>query len=158
VAKAVDDRASNIFDLIEQDHRDVEALFKEIEEMPDRAGEERAEIFGRLRSDLLAHAHAEQATLYTTLLERAEDGDEREKWLEAFEEHGVVEKLVKDIDQCDPTDERWIAKVTVLKEMVEHHVEEEETELLKAAKKELTKEEARALADEMRERKAEERA
>jgi hypothetical protein len=79
-----------------------------------------------------------------------EDREEREMWLEAFEEHGVVEKLVADIEACDPTEERWLAKVIVLKEMVQHHVEEEEKELFKAAKKALTKEEARARADEMR--------
>jgi hypothetical protein len=148
----------DIFDLIKQDHRAVEALFKKIEATDEEGEETRGELFGELSENLLAHAHAEQATLYTTLLDRMEDRDQREMWLEAFEEHGVVEKLVADIEACDPTEERWLAKVIVLKEMVAHHVEEEEKELFKAAKKALTKEEARALADEMRERKAEERA
>jgi hypothetical protein len=150
----------DIFDLIKQDHRAVEALFKKIEATEDEGESEetRGELFGELSENLLAHAHAEQATLYTTLLERMEDREQREMWLEAFEEHGVVEKLVADIEACDTTEERWLAKVIVLKEMVAHHVEEEEKELFKAAKKALTKEEARALADEMRERKAEERA
>jgi hemerythrin-like domain-containing protein len=40
-----------------------------------------------------------------------------------------------DIEQTEPTDEKWLAKVTVLKELVEHHVEEEESEIFKAARK-----------------------
>jgi hemerythrin-like domain-containing protein len=149
------DAATDIYELLKQDHRAVADLFKRIEASSERAGKSRAELFGKLSSDLLAHAHAEQATFYTALLDRVED---REALLEAFEEHGVVEKVVKDIESCDPSDERWLAKLIVLKEMVEHHVEEEESEIFKMAKKEFSEDEARALAEEMRERKAEERA
>ena len=136
----------DFYQVLKQDHRTVADLFEKIEETSEGAGKTRTQLFSKLRDELLAHAHAEQEIFYTTLLDRVDD---RDPLLEAFEEHGVVEKLVADIEGCEPDDERWLAKVVVLKELVEHHVEEEENEIFKTARKELSKEEALELGRKM---------
>jgi hypothetical protein len=147
------DDERDIFTLIKADHERLRELFKRIGCTTEREPENRAELFSQLRDELSAHSHAEQETLYEALLERVKD---RESILEAYEEHGVADMLLADIETCEPDDERWLAKVTVLKEMVEHHVQEEEDELFKQARKVLSNQEAIALADAMRARKAEE--
>ena len=144
----------DIYQVLKQDHQTVQKLFEQIEGTSDRAQKSRLQLFEQLSGELLAHAHAEQEIFYRTLLDLVED---RDMLLEAFEEHGVVETLIKDIEGCDPSEERWLAKVTVLKEMVEHHVEEEEKEMFRAAKKVLSAEEARELARRMQEQKSAQR-
>jgi hypothetical protein len=55
--------------------------------------------------------------------------------LEAFEEHHVVDLVLAELPQIDPEDERFHAKMTVLHELVDHHVKEEEKEMFKLAQK-----------------------
>jgi hypothetical protein len=65
--------------------------------------------------------------------------------LEAYEEHNVVKTLLAELDVLPKDDETWEAKLTVLKENVEHHVEEEEGEMFKKARKVLSTEQIEAL-------------
>jgi hypothetical protein len=67
---------------------------------------------------------------------------------EAFEEHHVVDLVLKDLPNVDPEDERFEAKMTVLSELVEHHAEEEEEEMFKLARR-LGDDELEALGDQM---------
>jgi hemerythrin-like domain-containing protein len=140
----------DVFDLIRSDHEAVRDLFKRMEETSDRAGKARAALFAALADELLAHSRAEQEVFYQALAERA---PERTLLLEAVEEHGVVERAVADLETCPTEDERWLAKLTVLKELVEHHVEEEESEIFRLARKLLSREEALELGAAMQERK-----
>jgi hypothetical protein len=68
--------------------------------------------------------------------------------LEAYEEHAVVKLVLAELPGVDPEDERFDAKMTVLSELIEHHVEEEEDEMFKIAKK-LGAAELGALGDRM---------
>jgi hemerythrin-like domain-containing protein len=71
--------------------------------------------------------------------------------LEAYEEHHVVKLLLAELPRVNPEDERFEAKMTVLSELVEHHVEEEEKEMFKLAQK-LGREELEELGEQMEER------
>ena len=121
-----------ILDLLKQDHKEVKDLLSEMSETTDRAAKKRAQLFETCRTALLAHSHAELETFYKPLLK---EGDDPDALLEAEVEHQVVERLLDDISSTEPTDEKWLAKITVLKELIEHHVEEEESEIFKAARK-----------------------
>jgi DNA-directed RNA polymerase specialized sigma24 family protein len=68
--------------------------------------------------------------------------------LEAYEEHGVVKLVLGQLPQVDPEDERFHAKMTVLKEMIEHHVQEEEGEMFKLLAK-IPADQREALAQQM---------
>lgn len=104
-------------DLLKEQHRTVEALFAKIE-----AGE--PEALKDLASALAAHMAIEHELFYPESREVDEDAIG-----EAFEEHAIAELALKRALACDPEDETFDAKVTVLKELIEHHVEEEEGEL-----------------------------
>ena len=75
--------------------------------------------------------------------------------LEAFEEHRLVKQLLRELEGLDKSEETWTAKFTVLKENIEHHVEEEEDEMFKKARKVLSEEDAETLGTRMEEAKAE---
>ena len=141
-----------IYEILKKDHKAVAEMFKKIEHTTERAQKGRKDLFATLREQLLAHAKAEQEVLYAPLLARVDD---RSLTLEAFEEHRSIELMFDEVDRCPVDDERWLAKVTVLREIVEHHVEEEEGELFKTARKHFSKEEARDIGELMVARKAE---
>jgi len=119
------------FELLKKDHKNVSNLFSEIESA---SGQEKLKVFGRLKAELDLHAHVEETVLYPAL----ENTDEaREITLEAYEEHKVVKDLLGELANAGAPDDEWNAKLTVLKENVEHHVEEEEGELFSKARQAL---------------------
>jgi hemerythrin-like domain-containing protein len=81
------------------------------------------------------------------LLESREET--RELTLEAVEEHKVVRRLLSELARMAKDSGQWMAKLTVLRENVEHHVEEEEDELFKLARSALAPEEVEELADDL---------
>jgi hemerythrin superfamily protein len=128
----------SILDLLKKDHKEVSNLLSEMCDTTERAAKKRTQLFTECKTALLAHSHAELECFYKPLLK---DGDDEDALLEAEVEHEVVERLLEDITATEPTDEKWLAKATVLKELVEHHVEEEESEIFKLARKAYDKKE-----------------
>ncbi|HWN07718.1 MAG TPA: hemerythrin domain-containing protein [Pyrinomonadaceae bacterium] len=136
------------FELLKKDHRKVSQLFSEIESAN---GQAKAKLFSQLKSELDLHAHIEEAVLYPAL----ENTDEaREITLEAYEEHKVVKDLLAELAGAGEHNDEWDAKLTVLKENVEHHVEEEEGELFDKARKALGDERIETLGAELESAKA----
>ena len=122
----------SILDLLKADHKEVSDLLSEMSETTERAAKKREQLFTECKTALMAHSHAELEAFYLPLLR---DGDDEDALREAQVEHEVVERLLEDISSTASTDEKWLAKVTVLKELIEHHVEDEEGEIFKLAKK-----------------------
>ena len=127
----------DIFELLKQDHEKVAGIFEQLEPTTERAEKTREELFARLKTELDLHAYLEETILYPPLKQIDET---REIALEAVEEHRVVKQFLKELDAMPVTSEQWTAKLTVLKENVEHHVEEEEKEMFKQARAALTRE------------------
>jgi len=121
-------RNENLFQLIKKDHRLVSSLFSKINKTNENAGKTREKLYLELRENLDLHARAEEAVVYPQLKEREKTKD---IGYEAVEEHAIMKFLFSKIDAEEPTTEEWMAQVTVLKEVVEHHVEEEEDEMFK---------------------------
>jgi len=131
--------------LLMKQHREVEALFKKIEKTED--AEERKELMERITQSLKLHTMLEEEHFYPAV--RGLDTKKAEEMiLEAYEEHHVVKLVLVELPQVDPEDGRFEAKMTVLKELIEHHVEEEEEEMFKMAKK-LGKEDLETIGDRM---------
>jgi hypothetical protein len=80
--------------------------------------------------------------------------DTRDKTLEAIEEHNLARIVLKDLSSLDIEDERWEAKMKVLQEVVNHHIEEEEKNTFKAARKILEKEQIQQITDQMMQEKS----
>ena len=140
----------DVYTLLKQDHEKVSGIFAQLEETTERAEKTREELFARLKQELDVHAHIEETIFYPELRREAET---REITLEGFEEHKVVKRLLHELDQNDVGSEQWTAKLKVLKENVEHHVEEEEGEMFKSARKVLAQERAEELGARMEEEK-----
>jgi hypothetical protein len=127
----------NVFDILKEDHKKVSGIFEKLEPTTERAVKTREELFARLKTELDVHARVEEKALYP-VLEQIETT--RDVTLEGIEEHRVVKHLLAELDNMAKDSEQWMAKLTVLKENVEHHVEEEEGEMFKKAKAALSKE------------------
>ncbi len=121
-----------IYEYLHKDHEKVKALFQELSETTDRQVRRRQDLFETLKLELDAHSKGEEKFFYKRLKDSEEAGDQV---LESIEEHHVIDKLLKELDKMEKSHESWLAKLKVLQENVEHHVEEEEGELFPQAKK-----------------------
>lgn len=134
----------NAFALLKADHEKVAGMLETIEETTERAVKGREELFAQLEEELDLHARIEEEIFYPALEETEET---RKITLEAYEEHRLVKQLLAELE-ADPKDtEEWTAKFTVLKENIEHHVEEEEGEMFKKARQALREEEIEVLGE-----------
>lgn len=132
----------NAFDILKEDHQKVSSLFEKLEPTTERALKTREELFAKLKTELDVHSHIEETILYPVLKEIEKT---RDITLEGIEEHRVVKQLLMELEQTPKDTEQWTAKLTVLKENVEHHVEEEEGEMFKQARSALSKEDIEQL-------------
>jgi hemerythrin-like domain-containing protein len=130
-------------ELLTEQHREVEKLFEEFEGASD--AEDKEAIFDDIADRLAVHARIEEQFFYPAV--RAKKTEDMV--MEAFVEHTSIKRLLADLLESDPEDASFDAQVKVLKEQVEHHVEEEEGQLFPAAKKVLDPEELVAVAQEM---------
>lgn len=140
----------SIYDLLEKDHKEVSKLMDEVAETADNAGKTRATKFAQIKEKLTAHSDAEDEVFYSVL---AEHDETRDIVLEGREEHALVMEFLEELSQMPPDSEDWTAKFKVFKENVEHHVEEEEGEMFKNARKVLSDAEARDIGEQFQEQK-----
>ena len=138
--------------LLKDDHDKVKKMLDELEETTERAEKTRTEVFRRLTHDLTVHETIEEEILYPALKEFAKT---RDIALEGYEEHHVVDQIVAELNATPVTDETWTAKLTVMKENLEHHIEEEEDEMFKQARQVMERSELEELGDRMAARKEE---
>ena len=142
----------NAFTLLKTDHKKVAGIFEKLEPTTERGVKTREELFAQLKTELDIHARIEEEIFYPALKEAEETHD---IVLEGYEEHAVVKQLLSELDELSKDDETWGAKLKVLQENVEHHVEEEEGEMFPKARKVLSTEEVEALGERLEAAKAE---
>lgn len=140
----------NAFELLKSDHERVSGILEKIDETTERALKTREELFTQLKNELDLHTEIEEEIFYPAI----EDAEEtRDITLEAYEEHNLVKQLLVELEAEPKDDEKWTAKFTVLKENIEHHVEEEEGEMFKKARKVLSQGEIEELGVQLEEAK-----
>jgi hemerythrin-like domain-containing protein len=142
----------NPIELLKNDHDEVKELFKQYEKAGDNALSKKLALFEQIRDALTVHMDIEE-TIFYPAVKAVRDEEVKDEVREADEEHHVVKILLGELAKMNLSDEQFDAKMTVLQENVEHHVEEEEGELLPDAKKKLSSELLEQLGDEMEERK-----
>jgi hemerythrin superfamily protein len=130
------------------DHRKVEKLFKQFEEATDDEAKKQ-KIFSQIAMELKVHTTIEEEIFYPASREYVEE----DMVNEAVVEHQAAKDLIAEIEATSPSDEMYDAKVKVLQEQIEHHVEEEETELFPKCRK--SDMDLKGLADPLAARKAE---
>ena len=141
--------------LLKKDHDQVKKLLKDLDDTTDRAIKTRQDLFERLKFSLTVHEQMEEAVLYPALKEHAET---KEIVLEAYEEHDVVDTILGELEQTPFDDETWHAKLTVMRENLLHHIQEEEDEMFGQVRRLFDKATLESLGEQMRTIKAQARA
>lgn len=125
--------STNALELLINDHRNVRKLFKEYEKIHEKAAaEDKQELAEQICTEFLMHANVEEQIFYPAVRDAIKD---EELIDEAEVEHQTARDLIEQIQAMTPDDELYDAKVRVLGEYVEHHVEEEEKEMFPKVKK-----------------------
>jgi len=120
--------------LLSSDHAEVKQMFEEYRQLvQDSAGDDRrGELAGQICSALTVHAEIEEDIFYPALRESLEDDLALDQ---AEVEHDIARGLIEQIESMEPDDALFDARVLVLAEYVEHHVQEEENEIFPQAEK-----------------------
>lgn len=139
---------ANPIKIIKDDHRTVEALFKKFEGLGDEAFVTKKKLSTEIINFLMIHAEMEEKLYYPPTKDAFNNEDDK-MIEEALVEHEVAKRLMKDIEKLDGEDPQFEAKMEVLSEITEHHVKEEEKELLPASEQKLKKEDLEKIGDEM---------
>lgn len=137
--------------LLETDHRRFEDLLKQGEDTTERAVKSRTELLETLTTELNLHEMVEEKLLYPALQSHPEA---RDIVLEGYQEHHVADVLVRELHEVASNDEQWAAKFKVLKESLEHHIQEEEGEMFRKARGIFSRDELAALGARMAKMKA----
>jgi len=138
--------------MLKKDHDKIKEIMSHIDGTTERAVKTREEFFTKMKQELVVHEAIEEEILYPALKEHPKAKD---LVLEAYEEHDVVDMVMAEIEQTPFDDETWAAKFTVMKENLEHHIEEEEGEMFDQCRKVFEPEELQELGDQMSARKEE---
>jgi len=121
-----------ILNEIHGDHVSILRMIDHLEKTSSKQKSIREKGFTKLTTLLTAHTHAEEEVLYRILLQSDEL---RSEILEDYEEHHLINVLLGEMSDLAVSDERWEAKLEVLRETLEHHIEDEEAELFPFTRK-----------------------
>src|SRR5215210_2580467 len=137
--------------MLKADHDKVKGLLNELESTTERGVKTREQLFATIKGELTVHEIIEEEIFYPALKNHPKAKD---IVLEAYEEHHVVDLVMAELEGLDVSDETWGAKALVMKENVEHHMEEEEAEMFKQARQVFERQELDELGAQMETRKA----
>jgi hypothetical protein len=121
----------NAMTLLKEDHQKVKKMLAELQSTTERGVKTREELFTEVKQVLVVHEAIEEEIFYPALKDHPKT---KEIALEGYEEHHVVDMVMAEIDGVAYDDEQWGAKFKVMKENLEHHIEEEEGEMFKQAR------------------------
>ena len=142
--------------LLKNDHKEMRALLGTLERTTTRAVKKRQALLAKIETNLKAHASIEEEIFYPAFKQAGQKSDDDKMYFEALEEHRAAGDLVlPDLLGTDPSSENFSGRAKVLKELVEHHADEEEKEMFPRARKLLAKAELSALGEQMEQRKRE---
>ena len=134
--------------MLARDHRRFEEMLRKGEETTEQARSTRRDLLNTLTRELNAHELMEEKVFYPALQSHPQA---RAIVLEGYQEHHVADVIVAELERVATNDEQWAAKFKVLKENLEHHMQEEEGEMFRVARGIFSKDELRALAQRMME-------
>jgi hemerythrin-like domain-containing protein len=134
-------------ELLEGQHREVEELFEKFESAGENARKTKEKLCQEISDKLAVHAEIEEKLFYPETKSEATE----EILRESVEEHLSAKRILADLLESEVTDEQFDARMKVLKEQIEHHVEEEEEELFPKVRKAMSEDELEDLGSRMEE-------
>lgn len=143
----------NAITMLKSDHATVKRLLRELNETTERAVKARERLVSQIEQELKTHAQLEEEIFYPAFKVVAEGTKAEEMFYEAAEEHHVVDMVLPALKSANPKSPEYGAKVKVLKELIEHHIREEEDEMFAKARQLFDDAHLRELGDLMQARR-----
>lgn len=109
---------------LHDEHQEVKSILKKLVKASES---DRQQWLNQLRENLIPHMEAEEKHIYPAL--QRQGGEVKEDALEGIEEHKAAQHVLKQLIGVGPSDETFKAKAQVLMEMIQHHIQEEESEI-----------------------------
>jgi hemerythrin superfamily protein len=134
--------------LLKQDHETVRGL---LERATKSSGQRRSQVLAKIEKEVKVHSQIEEEIFYPAYRDAVSKKDDSKLYFEAVEEHRVVDLVMPDVE--NGTDDEVAARVKVLKELIEHHADEEEKSMFPKARKVLDRDELRMLGEQLMARK-----
>jgi len=122
----------DFFNMIRKDHQELKEMFSQLEKMPDSEYARREETFNKLKMELVPHMRGEEKAFYPVLRQNQQS---KMDVMEAMEEHHIAEVSMMELDRMSKQEEFWAPKLMVFKELINHHIKEEEDKVFKDAEK-----------------------
>jgi hemerythrin-like domain-containing protein len=139
--------------LLKDDHKKVRALLASLEKTTEKSADRRVKLLQQIEDEMKVHSTVEEELFYPAFRDAVRKKEDRELYQEALEEHHVVDLVLPEVKECDPASEIFAAKAKVLKEIIEHHADEEEEEMFKRARKAMSASELKDIGARIQERK-----
>jgi hemerythrin-like domain-containing protein len=146
-------RTQDAIALLKADHEKVRGLLSQLEKSTERSADRRRALLAKIEAEVKVHTTVEEEIFYPAYRDAVRKKEDRELYQEALEEHHVVDLVLPEIKGTDPSSEVFGAKAKVLKELIEHHAEEEEKEMFKRARRVMDAAQLRELGARMARRK-----
>lgn len=141
----------NAITMLKSDHASVKRLLRELNETT--APKQRERLAAKIERELKMHAQLEEEVFYPAFLAKTEKTDDADMFYEAAEEHHLVDMVLPALTAANPKSHEFEAKAKVLKDLVEHHVKEEEGEMFPVARRVFSDGQLRELGDLMQKRR-----
>ena len=146
--------ATDAITLLKKDHDTVRGLRSKLETAAQRGGDRAMQLAQQVEEEVKIHSQIEEEIFYPAYRDAAQKKSDKQLFFEAKEEHHVVDLVMPEIEDPGSTEE-FAAKAKVLKELIEHHADEDEKEMFPKAKKLFDRDELRELGQRLEERKME---
>ncbi|HYR26843.1 MAG TPA: hemerythrin domain-containing protein [Thermoanaerobaculia bacterium] len=135
--------------LLKQDHETVRTLLGQLE---NATGARRQKLLTQIKKELEVHTTIEEEIFYPAYRQAARKKEDKKLFFEAVQEHHVVDLVMPEMNDGDSPEELK-ARAKVLKDLVEHHADEEEKEMFPRARKVMDRDELRSLGEMLLRRK-----
>jgi hemerythrin-like domain-containing protein len=139
--------------MLKSDHATVKRLLRELSETGDRAVKQREMLVSKIERELKTHAQLEEEVFYPAFKAVSKGSDAEDLFYEAAEEHHVADMVLPALKAANPKSPEFKAKAKVLKDLLEHHIKEEETQMFAVARQLFEEEQLRELGDMMQTRR-----
>lgn len=133
------EKTTDAIALLKEDHKLVRELLSKIEDTTARGLKKRKTLLKQIAQEIRVHAQVEEEIFYPAYHGAASKNEDEKLFFEATEEHALVTTVLEALEDTDPSSDVFGAKAKVLKDLVEHHAEEEEDEMFPRARKLLAK-------------------
>jgi hemerythrin superfamily protein len=143
----------NAITMLKSDHATVKRLLRELAETGERATKQRETLVAQIERELKTHAQLEEEVFYPAFKAVSRGSDAEDLFYEAAEEHHVVDMVLPALKAANPKSHEFSAKAKVLKDLVEHHIREEEGQMFQQARSLFDEDQLRELGDLMQARR-----